>query len=155
MLLARRYKNDFLLLLLWWFPLGNTEQRKSTLAVAGRSKSLLGQRTQVVKQLPSSGSVQYNPNVNSMHLLLCCCSAWCLMQQPLLLRDNTRENKEHPPPLHTELIIEFGNFLPSTNTNIFLNSGKFVEIHKELVSLVKLYILTLNIFLNPGLSIYK
>lgn len=31
MLLARRYKNDFLLLLLWWFPLGNTEQRKSTL----------------------------------------------------------------------------------------------------------------------------
>lgn len=73
----------------------------------------------------------------------------------LLLTDNTRENKEYPPPSQAELTTEFGNFLPSKNTNIFLNSGMFVEIHIELLSLVKLYILTLqalSIFLNPGLN---
>lgn len=69
MLLAWRYRNDFLLLLLWWFPLGDTEQRKSTLAVVGKiQKSLLGQRTQVVKQFSSSGSIQYNSIVNSAYL---------------------------------------------------------------------------------------
>lgn len=149
MLLARRYRNDFLLLLLWWFPLGDIEQRKSTLVVAGKIQVSFRAKDTGCEKLSSSGIIQYNSVVNSMYLttpsfmLPQCLTPHSAAHCTTSASDRQlKKIKSNPPPsINGELLQKAirGFFFPQEIASIVSNSGMFVEIHQELLFLATLH----------------
>lgn len=105
MLLARRYRNDFLLLLLWWFPLGDIETKKINTGGSGKDpKVSFRAKDTGCEKLSSSGIIQYNPVVNSIYLttpsfmLLQCLTPHSARHRTTSASDKQMKIKSNPPP---------------------------------------------------------